>query len=727
MAEVERLSFASGEVSPLLRARSDLARQQAGVQRLENMAVLVEGGVTRCPGTRYVAPLKAESEPGRKLRFIFSSTDAYVLDFNGGALRFFKNGGQVLDGMGAPYEITSPYAAADLPNLRPAKLGNLMWLACKGYQPRVLTRRGDADWTLATYDTTSGPVDTQNLDVNVTIQATGTDGPVTLTASTLLFTPAMIGATFRLDEPDLSSVPLWTANDTVAIGDQRRNGGRVYRVVSGTNTGDNPPVHETGTVASGNGKTVWEYLHSGYGFARITAVAGATATDATAIVTSRLPDSVMGGTYRWWPPAWTAEAGWPDLVALDGLRLAWLRDDKMWETLAGDFDDFAFTAADDSAIAIRLPSPDGRLPEARWALKLGMLTIGTASMEFSFRGAAAFEPITAANAQPVVEAQEGAAAAPVEMAEAGALFFGKGGRRLHLASYDPAASEGGIKVDEVSLAARHLLKAGGRNIAWQRDPNRIAWTVTAGGELRGLTLMPKEGVLGWFRRPTINGAIEDVCVIPAIDESADEVWLTVRRTIGGATRRFTELMQPFFEPLDEDAPTAEGAWFVDCGLSYSGSPEDTFDGLDHLEGEEVRVFADGVDRGLFTVAGGAVTLPGEVAAAVIGLPQTWRVKTLPIEYPSASGSIKGKAKAAATVRLEITEAFGGAVAGNGYDAFPIFDPPGYEPGPQPLTAGLVEAATLSPTEPEAILDLTGDDAWPFTLSGITASIDVTEG
>jgi hypothetical protein len=110
-ALVERLTFAAGEVSPKLRFRSDLARQQTAVWKCENMVVMPEGGLTRRPGTQFVMPLRSITESGTLVPFRFSTSDVLVLVINNGVIRFISNGG-VVPSLAAPYEIGVPWAAA---------------------------------------------------------------------------------------------------------------------------------------------------------------------------------------------------------------------------------------------------------------------------------------------------------------------------------------------------------------------------------------------------------------------------------------------------------------------------------------------------------------------------------------------------------------------------------------------------------------------------------------
>lgn len=80
-------------------------------------------------------------------------------------------------------------------------------------------------------------------------------------------------------------------------------------------------------------------------------------------------------------------------------------------------------------------------------------------------------------------------------------------------------------------------------------------------------------------------------------------------------------------------------------------------GLDHLEGEDVAVLADGgVVNGL-TVSGGAITLPNGASIVHVGLPYTSDIETLELEAPSGETILdKHRDIKSVTVALENTRA-----------------------------------------------------------------------
>lgn len=170
--------------------------------------------------------------------------------------------------------------------------------------------------------------------------------------------------------------------------------------------------------------------------------------------------------------------------------------------------------------------------------------------------------------------------------------------------------------DTAALTAFALTFKGVKQIAWQARPWKVLWCVRTDGLLIGLTYDKDEDVWAWHRHPMVNGAVMSAQVIPGADNH-DEVWLVVRRMIGGVQKHYVEKMTSRIEPADINDKARYN--YLDCSLSYSGVPNDTFSGLDHLEGQTVRAWADGVEYGPFEVDGGAITLPVEASEVKIGV------------------------------------------------------------------------------------------------------------
>lgn len=71
-------SFSSGELSPLLHARADLARYHTGLAELTNFIVLPQGGVTRRAGIQQFGKTKKAT---KLIPFEYNSSDSCLLEF----------------------------------------------------------------------------------------------------------------------------------------------------------------------------------------------------------------------------------------------------------------------------------------------------------------------------------------------------------------------------------------------------------------------------------------------------------------------------------------------------------------------------------------------------------------------------------------------------------------------------------------------------------------------
>lgn len=95
------------------------------------------------------------------------------------------------------------------------------------------------------------------------------------------------------------------------------------------------------------------------------------------------------------------------------------------------------------------------------------------------------------------------------------------------------------------------------------------------------------------------------------------------------------------------APVAPNQWSI-------ATPTEIVTGLNHLEGMEVAILADGSVVPNQTVEDGAITLPLPASAITTGLPYTCQLQTLYLDPPNTPTTVQGKRKniQAVTVRME---------------------------------------------------------------------------
>lgn len=124
-------NFTGGELSPLLYSRVDFKKYPNGAETLINAVVKVTGGASRRAGTQWIAVAKPgsafqasafqasafqtdDSETGRLVKFVFSPSEAYVLEFGEGYIRFYRNREQLFGTPTGPELITNGEFASDL-------------------------------------------------------------------------------------------------------------------------------------------------------------------------------------------------------------------------------------------------------------------------------------------------------------------------------------------------------------------------------------------------------------------------------------------------------------------------------------------------------------------------------------------------------------------------------------------------------------------------------------
>ena len=135
-----------------------------------------------------------------------------------------------------------------------------------------------------------------------------------------------------------------------------------------------------------------------------------------------------------------------------------------------------------------------------------------------------------------------------------------------------------------------------------------------------------------------HAIVESVASIPG-DLNEDDVYVVVQRTVDGATKRYVELLTA----MDFGSDVAD-AFYVDAGLTYDGVSANSISGLNHLEGEEVRILGDGAAHADKTVSSGSITLDRSVKKAHIGLGYNSTLRTKRDESGSQDGTAQAKLK-----------------------------------------------------------------------------------
>lgn len=118
----------------------------------------------------------------------------------------------------------------------------------------------------------------------------------------------------------------------------------------------------------------------------------------------------------------------------------------------------------------------------------------------------------------------------------------------------------------------------------------------------------------------------------------------------------TQVTANIIEPITNIIPNSPDAIPAPVAPNYWSvtTPITTVSGLNHLEGMEVAILADGSVVTDQVVTDGSITLPQAASAITIGLPYTCQLQTDYLDAPIEGGTMQGKRKniQASTIRLE---------------------------------------------------------------------------
>ena len=198
--------------------------------------------------------------------------------------------------------------------------------------------------------------------------------------------------------------------------------------------------------------------------------------------------------------------------------------------------------------------------------------------------------------------------------------------------------------------------------------------------------------------------------------------MIVKRTINGATKRYVEFFERDFETEDDQ----EDAYYADSLLTYDDVLTTSITGLGHLEGETVKIWADGAVRPDKIVSGGAITLDTEASVAQIGLGYTHTIKTLKIEGGNPAGTAVGRTKKIYGVTFVLLESH---TIKYGPDASNLKEVEFREVGDPmdaaiPLFTGEEFREFEGNWQPDSRIVIQNDDPAPFTLLSIVLETDI---
>ncbi|WP_312836633.1 hypothetical protein [Pantoea sp.] len=655
-------SFNAGEFSPLMMGQTDFQKWKNGCKKMLNFIPRSQGPAERRGGTYYVSEVKDSGHKVWLAKFEYNTTQAFILEFGPGYIRFYSDHGVALDSNGNGLEIASPYGADDLTNddggfgLSMVQSGDVIYICCYTGQlpPYKLSRNSNTSWSLTefNYASSGGPFADINSDRSITVYTNGfrpwsADGATrpdgtptsnvvcTITANAAIFTSGMVGSLFYIEaSTDFSAstsslIDAWQQGASFATNDFCRSDGKYYEAMRGGDTGSTQPTWTSGIHYDGRGGIPWRYASGGWGTVLITQVQSASV--AVGHIIQELPASVANSgfaTSKWAASDWSNDAGFPTKVSFYKSRLVFAGSNKLWFSVASDFENFTamsdgYEVQSDDGINVQIEADS--TSTIQWMASSTSLIIGTASSELTCSPSTTNSSFGPDNIQIIQESKYGSKGVNAIIVGNTVLFVQRAGRKVRAVTAD--YQSGSYSSTDLSVLAEHITSTGIVDFAWQQEPDNVVWVVLTSGELVALTYNAEQEVIGWHRHD-VGGVVESVSTIPDPDGNRDDLWLIVRRTINGSQKRYIEFLKPAW---DADTQSLAESFYVDCGLTYSGDPVTTVSGLSHLEGETVSVTTDGAPHPDVVVSGGKISLKWESSIVNAGLPFTSELITLPFQ------------------------------------------------------------------------------------------------
>ena len=663
-ADTFQTNFTAGEFSPLLEGRIELAKYKDAVSKLENFYTFPHGPVDKRPGTRFISTVKTESAKTRLVPFIFSTIQAYVLEFGNNYIRFYKDEGQITSG-GPAYEISTTYTTAQIPDLRFTQSADVLYICHSAHAPKQLSRTGHTSWTLSAYDYGDGPYLAENT-TSTTITPSGTTGSITLTASASLFSANDVGRNVRLQQA------------------------------------------------------------SKWGAAKITGYSSATLVNATVIDDDDSDFENTSAVTTWRLGSWYIN-NWPaGQPTFFNNRLVFCNTtaepNAFWCSRSNDFNSHKPTIRDGSVTdsnAVNRLITDNQVNAIFWlVVDNADMFAGTSDGPFKIWSGSTTEAFSPTKVKVDKQTRDGAAnQAPTPAGDA-ILYVSRSTLKVRELTFSFEKDK--HLSANLSLLSEHITKPGIAHVEYISEPDSLVYCILTDGSLVSMTYKRDENVVAWHKQ-ILGGTgveVESLAAVPGIGGTFDTLYMIVKRTINSATHRYVEFLENRFEP--SSLTDKDDAFFVDSGLSYAGGSTSTITGLTHLEGEVVTILSEGATHANKTVSSGQITLDRATTKCHVGLGYTSKLVTLPLEAAMATGTAQGKTKRISEVLLRLYKSLGGQIGPSENNLERMLTRSGLNPmdSSPPLETGDRILNFNGPHERQAKVTVIHDEPLPFTLVAI---------
>lgn len=663
-ANTIQTNFTAGELSPRMLGRVDVVRYNNGAKRMENVLVLVHGGAMRRWGLQYVAAAKYAETPSRLIPYVFNIEQAYQLEFSDQFMRVFtQDGAMVESAPDTPYEILTPWTQDELADIDFIQSADTMFLFHPDVPTQRLQRFDNDDWRLVPAPWITEPFDELGTRpaVALSIDNAAVGAGRTFTAGAAAFLASDVGRTIEAGG-GLATITGYTSTTVVtakieiafsdtafAAGDWLLGGSPQATCTPNVKGPVGIGMSLTLSSAGWRAEDVGKHVVINGGLCRITSISSTTVANATVLVELAADVGAQKLSWALCRSMWGQEFGYPRTGSFHQQRL-WAGGSpgfpqSVWMSRLGA--PYNFEIGTTAAAGYEARIAGDQADPIRHLASVRSLAVLTSSGESTITGSEG--PITPTtldiqrqsafgckNVAPVSVGNELLFVCPAIDEETGEVRD-----EIRAMSADRFDSSN-YAAPDITALAEHVTAGGIVDMDAQRN---LVWAVRADGQLVTIRLDRDNEVVAATRQVT-QGAFESVSVIPR--EGAQDVWVIVRRTIDGTTRRYIERFVP--------------GLYMDSAISGSDAEgKATWSGLDHLEGETVVVRADGSVLSDEVVAGGAVTIDRAAKEVTFGLRFDPVVEMMNPEFATPAGTAQGLMMRAPEVTLLVKDTVGARI------------------------------------------------------------------
>ena len=426
-----------------------------------------------------------------------------------------------------------------------------------------------------------------------------------------------------------------------------------------------------------------------------------------------------------------AVENWPETITFHQQRVVYGGNKKhpqtVWTSVAGAYLNMGALEGTDCSgvkdadhITFRLDS--GTQNRIKWLLSSKVLGIGTVGNEWTVQGN---QQASMAPQSLLAQRQTNLGSEKIKplMVGIATLFVERFGRTVNEFKYEYTTDS--YETSDRSVLATHFTNYYSI-VDWtfQQMPDQVVWMVREDGKLLGCTYQREHKVVGWHLHDTQGKFLAATC-IPG-SQRADEVWALVERKVNGSDTIYLERMG--YEFLGE---TAKEGRFLDSYI-VKAPVGAVVSGLDHLEGMEVDIMADGTAHPAQVVSGGEVTLNTEnYSVAVIGLQYVSEVRPYLADPGLTSGTMKGRVQKVSHVEIDFYKTLGGYVGrvdsedGETEEELPFRKPIDNMGEEVPLFTGIYHFTFLEGFDRDVDYFIRQKQPFPMTVRGVVDIMEVT--